>query len=105
MSKLVLGLIGALTTGTGLAAWFEVIPVNLGQVASFVWIVISILIARFQIKAKKLETAKLKEELLNLRIKNASFIDEYKRRRQDNLPMRRHIDRALDAHKKEFPDD
>lgn len=84
--------VSTITTGTGLGTFLDLIPNEIGKLATLVGIVLSSVLIYTHWRKGRIEYQKTQLEIMILMEKEAERIDAAHRRKEEGLPVRRSED-------------
>lgn len=90
----VAGTVSAATTGSGLGTVLDLIPNEIGKLATLVGIILSLVLIYTHWRRGRIEYAKTQLEIMILKEKEAERLEAARRRREAGLPTRREDDQS-----------
>lgn len=93
-SPKIAGAVSAVTTGSGVGTILDVIPDDIGKLATLIGIILSLVLIYTHWRRGRIEYEKTRLEIAVLKEKEAERIESARRRRAAGLDVRRAEDRA-----------
>jgi hypothetical protein len=95
-SPKVAGSVSALTTGSGVGTVFDLIPNDIGKLATLIGIILSLVLIYTHWRRGRIQYEKARLEIAILREREAERIEAARRRREQHLDGRRSYDCAIE---------
>ena len=95
-SPKVAGSVSALTTGSGVGTVFDLIPNDIGKLATLIGIILSVVLIYTHWRRGRVQYEKTRLEIEILRQREAERIEAARKRREQHLDGRRAYDCALE---------